>query len=548
MNFLLKLFVIFAFLQIACKNAPTIPSEPFQVNTIKIDGKNSKNASFENVGVSPKITISFSSKINFASANTSVLILNTKTNEKVQNDIKIGNNDSSLIISPQTKLQHLGNYQIQILQTLKSKENQGLISESQVRFNTVMDSTDKFGRISDDELLTLIQKQTFKYFWDFGHPVSGLARERNTSGDIITSGGSGFGIMAIAVAIKRNFISRQEGLERMLKITDFLKNKTVSYHGVFPHWLNGATGATIAFSAKDNGADLVETSYLMAGLLTARQFFDQNTTNETKLRKEITELWEAVDWNFHTKNNENVLFWHWSPNFGWEMNHQIHGWNEALITYILAAASPTHPIKKIVYDAGWAKNGAMKNGKKFYNIELPLGEDLGGPLFYEQYTFLGIDPRNLKDQYADYSVQVKNHSLINRNYCVANPKGYMGYSKDCWGLTASDNHNGYSAHSPTNDLGVITPTAAISSLPFTPAESMEAIRFFYYKLGDKIWKNHGFVDAFNLSKGWFATSYLVIDQGPIIGMIENHRSGQLWSLLMADADVKNGLDKLGFKY
>jgi hypothetical protein len=411
-----------------------------------------------------------------------------------------------------------------------------------------MDSTDKFERISDDELLTLIQKQTFKYFWDFGHPVSGLARERNTSGDIITSGGSGFGIMAIAVAIKRNFISRQEGLERMLKITDFLKNKTVSYHGVFPHWLNGATGATIAFSAKDNGADLVETSYLMAGLLTARQFFDQNTTNETKLRKEITELWEAVDWNFHTKNNESVLFWHWSPNFGWEMNHQIHGWNEALITYILAAASPTHPIKKIVYDAGWAKNGAMKNGKKFYNIELPLGEDLGGPLFYEQYTFLGIDPRNLKDQYADYSVQVKNHSLINRNYCVANPKGYMGYSKDCWGLTASDNHNGYSAHSPTNDLGVITPTAAISSLPFTPAESMEAIRFFYYKLGDKIWKNHGFVDAFNLSKGWFATSYLAFDQGPIIGMIENHRSGQLWSLLMADADVKNGLDKLGFKY
>lgn len=548
MNFLLKLFVIFAFSQISCKNAPTIPSQPFQVNTIKIDGKESKNASFENVGVSPKITINFSSKINFATANASVLILNTKTNEKVQNNIEIGNNDSSLIISPQTKLQHLSNYQIQILQTLKSKENQGLISESQVRFNTVMDSTDKFARISDDELLTLIQKQTFKYFWDFGHPVSGLARERNTSGDIITSGGSGFGIMAIPVAIKRNFISRQEGLERMLKITDFLKNKTVSYHGVFPHWLNGATGATIAFSAKDNGADLVETSYLMAGLLTARQYFDQNTKSETKLRKEITELWEAVDWNFHTKNNENVLYWHWSPNFGWEMNHQIHGYNEALITYILAAASPTHPIQKSVYDVGWARNGAMKNGKKFYNIELPLGEDLGGPLFFEQYTFLGIDPRNLKDQYADYNLQVKNHSLINRNYCVANPKGYMGYSKDCWGLTASDNQDGYSAHSPTNDLGVITPTAAISSLPFTPTESMEAIRFFYYKLGDKIWKNHGFVDAFNLSKGWFATSYLAIDQGPIIGMIENHRSGQLWQLLMADPDVKKGLDKLGFKY
>jgi hypothetical protein len=232
------------------------------------------------------------------------------------------------------------------------------------------------------------------------------------------------------------------------------------------------------------------------------------------------------------------------------MNMPVTGWNEGLIVYVLAASSPTHPIPKVVYDEGWARNGAypMKNGKSFYGIVLPLGEDYGGPLFFSHYSFLGLDPRNLSDQYGDYWTQNVAHSRINYEYCKANPKKYRGYSPVCWGLTASDVQGGYSASSPANDLGVIAPTAALSSFPYTPAESMNALKFFYFTLGDRIWGNYGFYDSFNLSSLWFADSYIAIDQGPVICMIENYRTGFLWNLFMSNLEIRNGLDKLGFSY
>lgn len=415
-----------------------------------------------------------------------------------------------------------------------------------------IDSSDKFPRISDDELLTLVQKQTFRYFWDFGHPVSGLARERsnNTFGygdEVVTTGGSGFGIMAIVVAVDRQFVTREQGVERLGKIVSFFKNKAQKVHGAFSHWLNGATGAIIPFSEKDNGADLVETSYLMEGLLTAREYFNGGNAAETALRNDITGLWKNVEWSWFRKNNEQNLYWHYSNNFGWAMNMPIKGWNECLVTYIMAASSPTHSIPRSVYDNCWAANGAMKNGASYYGVTLPLGPAYGGPLFFSHYSFLGIDPHGLKDAYADYWEQVQHHALINYKYCVDNPKKYKGYSEAVWGLTASDNNKGYSAHSPDNDLGIISPTAAVSSLPYTPEESMRAIRFFYYKLGDKIWKDYGFVDAFGISDNWYGTSYLAIDQGPEIVMIENYRTGLLWKLLMGNKEIQNGLRKLGFQ-
>ena len=230
------------------------------------------------------------------------------------------------------------------------------------------------------------------------------------------------------------------------------------------------------------------------------------------------------------------------------MNMQIRGWNEALIVYVLAASSPTHTIPKQVYDEGWARNGAMRNGNTYYGVQLPLGPPLGGPLFFSHYSFLGLDPKGLTDAYADYWQQNVAHSQINFNYSVANPKGFVGYSNSIWGLTASDNNvGGYSAHAPDNDLGIISPTAAISSLPYTPEQSMNALRFFYYKLGDKLWKEYGFVDAFNLTNLWFASSFLAIDQGPMIIMIENHRSALLWDLFMSAPEIKSGLQKLGFQ-
>jgi len=412
------------------------------------------------------------------------------------------------------------------------------------------DSVDKFPRITDSALLDLVEKQTFSYFWDFGHPVSGLARERNTSGDLVTSGGSGFGLMSLLVGIQRHFISRADGLARTQKIVGFLSTKAQRYHGAFAHWINGADGTTIPFSTQDDGADLVETAYLLQGLLTARQFFNSTDPAEIVLRDSINTIWKAVDWNWFRQNGQNTLFWHWSPTYNWSSNQTITGWNEALIVYALAASAPIDSlgIPKSVYDNGWAGNGAIRNGNAYFGIPLPLGPPQGGPLFFAHYSFLGIDPNGLSDAYADYWAQNTAHTKINYNYCLSNPHGFKGYGPQCWGLTASDdNASGYGAHSPTNDPGIISPTAAISSLPYTPVESMAALRFFYYKLGDRIWGQYGFTDAFNLDKPWFATSWLAIDQGPEIVMIENYRSHLLWNLFMSCPEIKTGLKKLGFQ-
>lgn len=283
------------------------------------------------------------------------------------------------------------------------------------------------------------------------------------------------------------------------------------------------------------------------GLLCARQFFGKDNQEEQQLRNRITWLWNEVEWDWFTRCGISVLYWHWSANHGWSMNNEIRGWNECLITYVLAASSPNFCIKPEVYHRGWANSSNFKNQREYYGIKLPLGFDYGGPLFFAHYSFLGIDPRGLKDQYADYWEQNKNHTLINREHCLRNPGKFKGYGADCWGLTASDNHLGYGAHSPTEDLGVISPTAALSSFPYTSEYSMQALHYFYNNLGDKIWSEYGFVDAFNESKNWYATSHLAIDQGPIIVMIENYRSGLIWKLFMQIPEVQNGMKKLGFQ-
>ena len=404
--------------------------------------------------------------------------------------------------------------------------------------------------LSDSALLDMVQKQTFKYFWEFAHPVSGMARERsnmayNYGEEVTTTGGTGFGVMATIVATERKWIGRDTAAKRLLKLINFL-SKSDSYHGVFAHWLNGATGKTIPFSRKDDGADLVETSYLFQGLLCARQYFNGSNDTERELRNRIEGMWNDIEWNWFTKGGEDVLYWHWSPNNGWAMNFPVRGFNECLIMYVLAASGEHYPVSASVYHRGWAQSNTFKNGKTFYGYTLPLGFDYGGPLFFSQYSFLGLDPHGLKDEYADYWEQNKNHTLINHAYCVDNPKAFKGYGENCWGLTASDTWNGYNAFSPTNDEGTITPTAALSAFPYTPEFSMKALKHFYYDLGDKIWGQYGFTDAFNETKNWYAQSNLAIDEGPIIVMIENYRSGLLWKLFMSCPEIKKGLNKLGF--
>jgi hypothetical protein len=426
---------------------------------------------------------------------------------------------------------------------------------------TVKNSPAEFKRISDDSLLTLVQYRTFQYFWDGAEPNSGMARERfhedgiypENDMNVVTSGGSGFGIMAILVGIERGFITRDEAVTRYTRVVNFLK-KADRFHGAWPHWLYGETGKVKPFSKKDDGADIVETAYLMQGLLSVRQYFMNGSESEKNLSLRIDSLWKEVEWNWFTKNGGHVIYWHWSPDYAWQMNNPVEGYNECLILYVLAASSPTYPVSPAVYQKGWARSGGIKGEHEKYGYILSLNHngqaDYGGPLFWSHYSYMGLDPRHLKDSYADYWHENTNQSLINWQWCVRNADNYAGYSKDCWGLSASYSINGYAAHSPGegNDLGVISPTAALSSFPYTPVQSMDAIKHFYYVLGNKIWGIYGFYDAFSVQNAWYPQRYLAIDQGPVVVMIENFRSGLLWDLFMSSPEIKTGLQKLGFGY
>jgi len=412
--------------------------------------------------------------------------------------------------------------------------------------------------ISDSALLDIVEKQTFQYFYDGAEPVSGMGRERiHEDNDypendqmIVTSGGSGFGVMAILAAIHRNFIGRDQGRAQLEKIVHFLETAD-RFHGAWSHWLNGETGKVKPFGKKDNGGDLVETSYMIQGLLCARQFFKDGNNKEKELANRIDKLWKEVEYDWY-RNGKNVLYWHWSPNYNWEMNFPVHGYNECLILYVLAASSPTHGVPAEVYHQGWAENGKIKGDESYGGYTLHLRHQgnppHGGPLFWAHYSYLGLDPRGLKDQYADYWEENKNQTLINRQWCIDNPKKFKGYGSENWGLTASYSVKGYAAHAPDerNDLGVISPTAALSSLPYAPEYSLQAVRHWYSDEKDKIWGRYGFYDAFSETDNWYPKRYLAIDQGPIVVMIENYRSALLWNLFMSCPEVQNGLKKLGF--
>lgn len=413
--------------------------------------------------------------------------------------------------------------------------------------------------MSDDELLDMVQYYTFRYFWEGAEANSGMAPERihldgeypENDQDVVTTGGTGFGIFGILTAIKRDWITDEEGLARFEKMVDFLANAD-RFNGIWPHWLYGKTGKVRPFSPDDDGADLVESAFLAQGLLAVREYYKEGDERERDLAQKINALWEEMNWNWHTMDGESILYWHWSPNHEWKIKHPIRGYDECFITYVLAASSPTYPISPEVYHEGWARGGAIKHDGETYGYQLPLkhngAEQYGGPLFWAHYSYLGLDPRGLSDQYADYWENNRNHTLINREWCVRNEGGFRGYGEDLWGLTASYSTMGYSAHNPAHDIGVITPTAALSSFPYTPEESMQVIKNLYYNYGEKVFGKYGFCDALSPEEDWYPQRYLAIDQGPIVAMIENHRSGLGWQLFMQAPEVQQGLERLGISY
>jgi hypothetical protein len=414
--------------------------------------------------------------------------------------------------------------------------------------------------MSDQEILDLAQKDAFKYFWNYAETNSKLARERYhvdesyVDANLVATGGSGFGLMTILVGIERGFVSRGEAIARLQTALTFLENAD-RFHGAWSHWINGTNGNTIPFGTVDNGGDIVETSFLCQGLICVREYFKNGTAEEQALAQKADQLWKGVEWNWYTKG-ENAMYWHWSPDYEWQINFKLEGYNECLITYVMGASSPTYPIPNEAYHQAWARNGGIVTAASNYNIPKIFnynGSPIVGPMFWAHYSYLGLDPRGLTDQYANYWELTQNHAKIMHAYCVANPLGWNGYSEECWGLTASYSRNtngsvGYTDHKPGNDRGVISPTAALSSFPYTPVESMKALRYFYE---NPEWKDRligvaGPYDAFSPHHNWYTKRYLAIDQGTIVPMIENHRTGFLWNLFMQAPEIQTGLQNLGF--
>ncbi len=409
----------------------------------------------------------------------------------------------------------------------------------------------------DDSLLTEIQRNTFQYFWEGAEPTSGMARERihldgiypKNDQNVVTIGGSGFGLMAIITGIERGFITREEGVKRLAHVMNYL-SEIERFQGAWAHWYHGDTKKVQAFSEKDNGGDIVETAFLAQSLITIREYLKNGSEDEQAVASSADELWKGINWNHYT-NGQNVIFWHWSPTVDFGMNHPVRGYDEGLITYILAASSPTHAIDTAVYHEGWARSGEIRSTAEKLNIPLSIKHNARpgeiGPLFWAHYSYLGLDPKGLQDRYANYWDVTSNHAKINIAYAQENPKGYKGYGADKgWGLTASYSLKGYDAHHPDNDHGVISPTAALSSMPYTPEESISFAHYLMDSLGTKVWGKYGFYDAYSETEDWFPQHYLAIDQGPIVVMIENYRSGLLWNLFMEAPEIKAGLKKLGF--
>ena len=415
-------------------------------------------------------------------------------------------------------------------------------------------------QLTDEQLLDLVQKDALKYFWDYAEVNSKLARERyhvndtNTDANLVTTGGSGFGLMTILVGIERGFVPRAEAITRLNTALTFLENAD-RFHGAWPHWMDGTNGHVVPFGTMDDGGDIVETSFMCQGLICVREYFKNGTAEEQALALKADNLWKGVEWDWYTKG-ENVMYWHWSPTVGWIINFKLEGYNECLITYVMGASSPTHAIPVASYTEGWSRNGNIVSAATNYGFPKVFnynGTSGVGPMFWAHYSYLGLDPRGLSDQYANYWTLTQNHAKIMNAYCIANPLAWNGYSENCWGLTASysrntDGSTGYTDHRPGNDRGVISPTAALSDFPYTPTESMKALRFFYENadLKDRLIGTAGPYDAFSPHYNWVTKRYLAIDQGTIVPMIENYRTGFLWNLFMQAPEVQTGLQNLGF--
>lgn len=402
--------------------------------------------------------------------------------------------------------------------------------------------------LTDSVFLDLVQRASFDFFWLEANANNGLIKDRSASGAACSIASVGFGLTAITIGIDRGWITREAGRTRVLNTLKTFWTKPqgretsgrIGYKGFFYHFLDMNT----ALRTWNSELSSIDTALLLAGILDMKQYFTSSDAAENDIRALADSIYYRVDWNWMRNFQPNITGG-WFPESGF-INWWWAGYNEAMIMNILGLGSPTHAIQSPTWNA-WTSG---------YQWQTQYGQTyvIFPPLFGHQYSHCWIDFRNIQDAYMrgkgiNYFENSRRATLAARAYAIANPRGHKGYGENVWGLTACDGPNGYSARGAPpaqNDDGTIAPTAAASSIPFTPQESIAAMRHMYDTYRAQLWTKYGFRDAFNLNVNWWGPDVIGIDEGPIVLMIENYRTGKVWQRFMQNADIQRGLQKAGF--
>jgi len=403
--------------------------------------------------------------------------------------------------------------------------------------------------LNDSLFLDLLQRTAFDFFWNEANPNNGLIKDRDTPNAACSIASVGFGLTAIGVAIDRAWITREAGRDRVLTTLNTFWQQpqgremsgTIGYKGLFYHFLDMNTG----LRAWNSELSSIDTALLLAGIIYAKQYFTERHEDALRIRQLADSIYYRIDWDWMRNYQPNITLG-WFPDKGF-INAWWRGYNEAMIMCILALGSPTHPVPATTWTA-WNSGYSWQTHYNYDYVNFP-------PLFGHQFSHCWIDFRQIQDAYMrqrgiDYFENSRRATLAQRAYCIANPGNFKGYGENVWGLTACDGHNGYKARGAPpaqNDDGTIAPTAATSSMPFTPEVSLAAAKHLYETYRQSIWTQYGFCDAFNLTVNWWAPGVIGIDEGPIVLMLENFRSQKIWQLFMQNPDIQRGLQRAGFE-
>ncbi len=432
-----------------------------------------------------------------------------------------------------------------------------------------------------NDFLEDVSARTFRWFWDTTNPSNGLVPDRAPNPPFSSIAAIGFGLTAYGIGAERGYVSRHDAAERTLSTMRFLwrlpqgegPNGVAGHRGFYFHFLDMQSGLRF----RTTELSTIDTALLMAGVLFAQSYFDGENGREAAIRAYADSLYRRVEWPWFQRGKAPLLTMGWRPERGGFGEAAYEGLNEAMILYVLALGSPTHPIDTNVWDA-WISTYKWGNFYGYDHVQF-------SPLFGHQYSHVWIDYRGIQDAYMrqrgiDYFENSRRATLAQRAYAINNPRGFKDYGENIWGLTACDGPAGtskvvngdtivfhrYWARGASliriNDDGTIAPTAAGGSVPFAPTEATDALMTMRGRYGTLVYNDYGFVDAFNptftfsdaqlefgvvnASHGWFDGQQLGIDQGPILTMIENHRTGLVWETMKRNPYVVRGLCRAGF--